>query len=94
MSRVNHAGGDLAGKWLSKFLTDHLAGERDLSPQTIASYRDAIRLLLTWCRDEAGTPPEKLRLADLDRAADRHFDDFQRDLHRVAAMRAVQQVTA
>jgi aerobic carbon-monoxide dehydrogenase medium subunit len=30
--------------------------------------------------------------ADLDRAADRHFDDFQRQLHTVAAMRAVQQV--
>jgi aerobic carbon-monoxide dehydrogenase medium subunit len=30
--------------------------------------------------------------ADLDRAADRHFDDFQRNLHAVAAMRAVRQV--
>ena len=30
-------------------------------------------------------------LADLDRAADRHFDEFQRNLHTVAAMRAVQQ---
>lgn len=30
--------------------------------------------------------------ADLDRAADRHFDEFQRNLHIVAAMRAVQQV--
>ena len=68
MSRVNAIGGDLAGKWLSKFLTDHLAGERDLSPQTIASYRDAIKLLLTWFRDVEGTRPEKLRLADLDRA--------------------------
>jgi aerobic carbon-monoxide dehydrogenase medium subunit len=29
--------------------------------------------------------------ADLDRAADRHFDEFQRNLHAVAAMRAVQQ---
>jgi carbon-monoxide dehydrogenase medium subunit len=29
---------------------------------------------------------------DLDRAADRHFDEFQRNLHMVAAMRAVQQV--
>jgi carbon-monoxide dehydrogenase medium subunit len=29
---------------------------------------------------------------DLDRAADRHFDEFQRSLHVVAAMRAVQQV--
>ena len=69
MSRVTPAGGDLAGRWLSKFLTDHLAGERDLSPQTIASYRDAIKLLLTWFRDVQATPPEKLRLADLDRAA-------------------------
>jgi aerobic carbon-monoxide dehydrogenase medium subunit len=31
---------------------------------------------------------------DLDRAADRHFDAFQRNLHTVAAMRALQQVTA
>src|SRR3984893_2971726 len=29
--------------------------------------------------------------ADLNRAADRHFDEFQRNLHMVAAMRAVQQ---
>jgi aerobic carbon-monoxide dehydrogenase medium subunit len=32
--------------------------------------------------------------SDLDRASDRHFDDFQRTLHTVAAMRAVQQVLA
>jgi carbon-monoxide dehydrogenase medium subunit len=30
--------------------------------------------------------------ADLDRAADRHFDEFQRNLHAVAALRAVRQV--
>ena len=30
--------------------------------------------------------------ADLDRAADRNFDEFQRNFHTVAAMRAVQQV--
>jgi aerobic carbon-monoxide dehydrogenase medium subunit len=30
--------------------------------------------------------------ADLDRAADRHFDEFQRNLHMVAAMRAMRQV--
>jgi len=67
VSRVTPAGGDLAGRWLSKFLTDHLAGERDLSPQTISSYRDVIKLLLTWFRDVQGTPPEKLHLSDLDR---------------------------
>lgn len=76
MSRPGPAGGDLAGRWLSKFLTSHLAAERDLSPQTIASYRDAIRLLLTWFRDVHGTPPEKLRLADLDRARVLAFLDW------------------
>src|SRR5439155_20884730 len=76
VSRVTPVGGDLAGRWLSKFLTDHLAGERDLSPQTIASYRDAIKLLLTWFRDVQATPPEKLRLADIDRARMLAFLDW------------------
>ena len=76
MSRVTPDRGELAGRWLSKFLTDHLAGERDLSPQTIASYRDAIKLLLTWYRDVQATPPEKLRLADLDRARVLAFLDW------------------
>ena len=76
MSRVSPVGGDLAGRWLSKFLTEHLAGERDLSPQTIASYRDAIKLLLTWFRDVQATPPEKLRLADLDRTKVLAFLDW------------------
>lgn len=76
MSGVNPVGGDLAGKWLSKFLTDHLAGERELSAQTIASYRDAVKLLLTWFRDVEGTPPEKLSLADLDRTRVLSFLDW------------------
>jgi len=36
---------DLAGRWLAKFFTDHLAGERAASPKTVASYRDAMKLL-------------------------------------------------
>jgi integrase/recombinase XerD len=77
VSRINTpTGGELAGRWLSKFLTDHLAGERDLSPQTISSYRDAIKLLLTWFRDVRATPREKLRLADLDRASVLAFLDW------------------
>ncbi|MGH7393079.1 MAG: tyrosine-type recombinase/integrase [Candidatus Rokuibacteriota bacterium] len=58
---------DLAGRWLTKFFTDHLAGERAVSPRTITSYRDAMKLLLTWLRDSEHIPPERLRLADIDR---------------------------
>ena len=53
---------------------------------------DASRLV-----GEGGRDREALRIAvsaDLDRASDRHFDEFQRNLHAVAAMRVVQQVMA
>ena len=46
---------------------------------------------------DGGRDPEALRNAldtDLDRASDRRFDEFQRTLHTVAAMRAVQQALA
>ena len=67
---------DLAGRWLAKFFTDHLAGERAASPRTIAAYRDAMKLLLTWFRDAERIPPEKLRLADIDRARILRFPDW------------------
>ena len=47
-----------------------------MSAETIASYRDAIRLLLTWFRDVQAIPPEKLRLADIDRARVLAFLDW------------------
>ena len=59
---------DLAGRWLTKFFTDYLAGERAASAKTVASYRDAVKLLLTWFKDAEHIPPEKLRLVDIDRS--------------------------
>ena len=67
---------DLAGRWLSKFFTSHLAGERAASPKTVSSYRDAMKLLLTWFRDTERIPPEKLRLADIDRPRILRFLDW------------------
>ena len=67
---------DLAGRWLAKYFTDHLAGERAASPRTIASYRDAMKLLLIWFRDTEHLPPEKLRLADINRARVLRFLDW------------------
>ncbi len=58
---------DLAGRYLTKYFTDHLVGERDASPRTVASYRDAVKLLLIWFATVEHVPPEKLRLADIDR---------------------------
>ncbi len=51
---------------LEAFFTERLARQRHASPHTIASYRDAFRLLLIFVQEAAGTPPAKLQLEDLD----------------------------
>jgi len=63
---------DFAG-YLSKYLTSYLPGQRNLSPHTIASYRDTFRLLLTFCRDDKGICPESLTLAHIDDDLVREF---------------------
>lgn len=67
---------DRAGRWLTKFFTDYLVGERAASPRTITSYRDAMKLLLTWFKDTERIPPEKLCLSDIDRARILRFLDW------------------
>src|SRR5450755_1062164 len=54
---------------LRRFLTDHLAGLRGCSPNTIVSYRDAFKLLICYFRDERNIPPERLTLELIDVAA-------------------------
>jgi integrase/recombinase XerD len=76
---------DLAGRWLAKFFTDHLAGERAVSPRTLTSYRDAMKLLLTWFKDAERIPPEKLRLADIDRPRVLRFLDWLEAERRCSA---------
>jgi integrase/recombinase XerD len=51
---------------LRRFLTDHLAGMRGCSPNTISSYRDAFKLLICYLRDERSIPPERLTLELID----------------------------
>jgi integrase/recombinase XerD len=51
---------------LQGFFRVKLMQHKDASPHTIASYRDTWRLLLHYARQATGTPPEKMRLAQLD----------------------------
>jgi integrase/recombinase XerD len=51
---------------LQAFFTDKLTRQRQASPHTIASYRDTMRLLLTFAQRQAGKQPCKLDLDDLD----------------------------
>jgi len=53
---------------LSKFLSTYLTGERNLSSNTVLSYRDTFKLLLAYLRDEKNMPPEKVTLGDMKRS--------------------------
>jgi integrase/recombinase XerD len=51
---------------LQAYFTDRLLCQRRVSPNTVASYRDAFRLLLSFMQDTTGTRPARLELTQLD----------------------------
>jgi site-specific recombinase XerD len=51
---------------LEGFFTERLIGQRRASAHTIASYRDAFRLLLVFAQHRTGKTPSNLDLEDLD----------------------------
>jgi site-specific recombinase XerD len=53
-------------KYLTAFFSEYLPAVRNLSSNTISSYRDAFKLLLAYCRDCENIPTEKVRIASFD----------------------------
>ena len=65
---------------LEEFFTDRLVGQRHASPNTIASYRDTMRLLLAFTEHRIGKQPSKLDIADLDaKLIDAFLDHLERE---------------
>jgi site-specific recombinase XerD len=52
---------------LESFFRQRLIAQRKTSRNTVAAYRDALRLLLIFASDRHGKPPSELALEDLDR---------------------------
>lgn len=52
---------------LARFFRFYLPGERGLSENTIASYRDTFKQLLLYCKSAVGLEPEKLELPQFTR---------------------------
>jgi len=50
---------------LATFFSRYLPGQRNLSVNTIASYRDAFKLFLSFCESEKGRKAETIRMSDL-----------------------------
>lgn len=51
---------------LQAFFTDRLLTQRQVSPATVAAYRDSLRLLLSFAHERTGKLPSQLDVADLD----------------------------
>ena len=79
------------------FFTDYLVEQRALSPQTVAGYRDAFTLFLTFAHQYLGTWPAAMNLSDITPALILAFlEHLERERHnsirsrniRLAALRA------
>jgi site-specific recombinase XerD len=49
--------------YLTQFLSDYLPGQKNVSPNTIRSYRDTFKLLLRYFQELENIPPEKLTMS-------------------------------
>ena len=49
------------------FLSQYLPGQRNMSTNTISSYRDAFKLFLAHCKSKTNLKIEKLRIEDITR---------------------------
>jgi integrase/recombinase XerD len=73
---------------LQAFFTERLIDQRHASPNTIASYRDTFRLLLTFAEAHTGRPPSRLALEDLDaRLIAAFLDHLEDERHNGARTR-------
>ncbi|MDA3791914.1 MAG: site-specific integrase [Desulfobacula sp.] len=63
-------------KYLSDFLAKYLPGQRNASTHTIASYRDAFKLLLIFCDSKKSIKPEKIKVSNLSKELILHFLDW------------------
>src|SRR2546425_11247827 len=82
---------------LERYFTEYLLNQRNVSGETIASYRDTFRLFLRFSEQRFHKPPASMALADLDAPRVLAFlDDLERTRHntvrtrntRLAAIRA------
>jgi site-specific recombinase XerD len=67
---------------LESFFRKHLTAQRGASPATVNSYRDSLRLFLTFASQHASKRPSQLRIEELDREMVLAFlDHLERERH-------------
>jgi integrase/recombinase XerD len=61
---------------VQQFFTERLMAQRNMSPRTVAAYRDTFRLLLVWFEQKLHKAPSRLALTDLDVTGISAFLDY------------------
>lgn len=54
---------------VQRFFTQHLCDQKNVSPRTVAAYRDGFRLFFQFLQERTGRSPSDLQMADLDERA-------------------------
>ncbi|MGC1406707.1 MAG: tyrosine-type recombinase/integrase [Candidatus Dormiibacterota bacterium] len=73
---------------LELFFTERLVSQRQVSPNTVAAYRDSWRLLLRYANASTGKEPTALELTDLDAPLISGFlDHLEAERHNTARTR-------
>ena len=62
-----------AGHWIRRFLMEYATSERNLSPNTCASYRDMLVLLLPYAAKRKSIATDALSVTDLSAELVRSF---------------------
>ncbi len=73
---------------LQSFFTERLTRQRQASPRTVASYRDTLRLLLSFVERETGKAPSALDIDDLNaRVISSFLDHLEAERHNTPRTR-------
>ncbi|CAG4926777.1 tyrosine-type recombinase/integrase [Paraburkholderia gardini] len=79
---------NLLGPWIRRFMLEHMVAERNFSPNTQASYRDTLTLLLPFAAKLGGFAIDRMTVEDLSPTIVRQFlDHVECDRHCGGATR-------
>jgi integrase/recombinase XerD len=80
----------LIGPLIQSFFTQHLLINKRVSPQTVTSYRDTLKLFLQYLKEQTGKEPAVLQVSDLGVPAVLSFlDHLEQERHNSARSRNV-----
>lgn len=85
---------ELLGPWIRRFLLEYLVEERNMSPNTQHSYRDALRMFLPFISARAGKELDLLEVQDMSADAVRSFLKHVEEQRKVSIQTRNQRLAA